>query len=332
MKFSLSDINNYVCGKIIGNKDLLISGVSEIDESLPNTITFLGNPLYKKYLKTSKAAAFFVKNIKDLGNRNGIVVLDPQLAMAITLRLFNPKNKKVSFVDSLANIHKSAKIAKNVIIESGVVIKEGVVIGSGSEIGSNSVIEKGTVLGENCKLYSNVTLYENLIIGDNVKIHSGTVIGSDGFGYIRSKEDIIKIPQVGNVIIKNNVEIGSNCSIDRGSISSTFIGEKTKIDNLVHIAHNVKIGKCCFITAQVGIAGSTKIGDFCSFGGQSGAVPHLKIGDKSLVSARAGVTKSLKGNNTYGGFPIKEIKDFHKREALIGQIETLKNKISNIKK
>ena len=332
MKISLLDINSYVGGKIVGNKDLLISGVSKIDESVPNTITFLGNPLYKKYLKKSKAAAFFVNNIKDLGNRNGILVLDPQLAMAITLRLFHPKNKKESFIDPLSNIHESVKIGKNVTIESGVVIKYGVVIGSGSEIGSNSVIEKGTILGKNCKIYSNVTLYKNLIIGDDVKIHSGTVIGSDGFGFVRSKEDIIKIPQVGDVIIRDSVEIGSNCSIDRGSIGSTFIGEKTKIDNLVHIAHNVKIGKCCFITAQVGIAGSTKIGDYCSFGGQSGVVSHLKIGDKSLVSARAGVTKSLEGNKTYGGFPIKEIKDFHKREALIRQIQTLKNKISNIKK
>ena len=332
MEISILDINNYVCGKIIGNKDLIISGVSEIDESIPNTITFLGNPLYKKYLKTSKAAAFFVKNIKDLGNRNGILVSDPQLAMAITLKLFYPKNKKESFIHPLSNIDESAKVGENVTIESGVVVKDGVVIGAGSEIGPNSIIEKGTILGKNCKLYSNVTLYKNLIIGDDVKIHSGTVIGADGFGFIRSKENIIKIPQVGNVVIKNNVEIGSNCSIDRGSIGSTFIGEKTKIDNLVHIAHNVKIGKCCFITAQVGIAGSTKIGDYCSFGGQSGVVPHLKIGDKSLVSARAGVTKSLKGNTTYGGFPIKKIKDFHKREALIGQIETLKNKIANIKK
>ncbi len=332
MEFSLLDINNHVSGKIVGNKNLLISGVSEINEGFPNTITFLGNSLYRKYLKTSKAAAFFVKDIKDLKGKNGIVVQDPQLAIAITLNLFHPQKKQNPFIDPQSNIHKDVTIGKNVIIESGVKIKANVVIGDGSKVGSNSIIEKNTHIGKNCVLHSNVTLYHNLIIGDNVIIHSGTVIGSDGFGFIRLKEKVIKIPQVGNVIIKDDVEIGSNCSIDRGSIRSTIIGQMTKIDNLVHIAHNVKIGKGCLITAQVGIAGSTEIGDYCSFGGQAGVVPHINIGDKSLITAKSGVTKSLRGDKIYGGFPIKELKDFQKREALIGQIQTLKNKISNLKK
>ena len=332
MELTLLDINHHVKGKIVGNKDLLISGVSEIDDGIPNTITFLSNPLYKKYINKCKAVAFFVENIKDLENKNGIVVLNPQLAMAITLQLFNPKIKKKSFISPSSNIDKNVKIGKNVIIESGVIIKEGVIIGDETEIGSNSVIQSQTKLGNNCKIYSNVTLYNNLIIGNNVIIHSGTVIGSDGFGFVKDKDNIVKIPQIGNVIIKNNVEIGSNCSIDRGTIGCTQIGEMTKIDNLVHIAHNVKIGKGCFITAQVGIAGSTKIGNYCSFGGQSGVVPHVKLGKKSMITARSGVTKSLKGNKVYGGFPIKEIKEFNKREALIGQIELLKNKILKIKK
>ena len=332
MKLSLSDINKYVKGKIIGDKDLLISGVSEINNGISNTISFLGNPLYKKFLSKSKASAFFVKNVEDLDSKNGIVVFDPQLAMAITMKLFYPKIKNKSFISSSSNIHKNVKMGKNTIIKPGVIIEKGVIIGDGTEIGSNSVIQKDTKIGKNCKIFSNVTLYENLIIGDNVIIHSGTVIGSDGYGFVKENKNIVKIPQVGNVIIKDNVEIGSNCSIDRATIGSTFIGEMTKIDNLVHIAHNVKIGKGCFITAQVGIAGSVKIGDYCSFGGQAGIVPHIEIGDKSIVTARTGVTKSIKGHKVYGGFPVRKINEFLKRESLINQIEFLKNKIKKLQK
>ena len=331
MEISLNEINNHVKGIVIGNKNLLLSGVSEINKSEPNTITFLANPLYKKYLKTSKASAFFVKNKKDLHNKNGIVVLNPQLAMALTLELFYPKIKNKSYINSNSNISKKAIIGENVRIGSGVVIEEGVIIGKGTEVDSNSVILKNTKLGNNCKIFPNVTLYNDLILGDNVIIHSGSVIGSDGFGFVKDKKGIIKIPQVGNVVINNDVEIGSNCSIDRATIGNTIIGEMTKIDNLVHIAHNVKIGKECFIAAQVGIAGSTIIENFCSFGGQSGVTSHVKIGEKSLVSAKSGVTKSLKGNEIYGGFPARKIKDFHRREALINQIELLKKNFSKLK-
>jgi UDP-3-O-[3-hydroxymyristoyl] glucosamine N-acyltransferase len=330
LELSLSHINSHVNGEIVGDKNLMISGVSEIDESHSDTITFLANPLYKKYLKFSKAAAFFVKDINHLDNKNGIVVANPQLAIAITLRLFHPKVKKIRNENSFNHIDKSAKIGNNVVIGSGVVIGAGVSIGDETEIGANTIIQDNTAIGSNCILYPNVTLYNNLVLGKNIIIHSGSVIGSDGFGFVKEKQNIIKIPQVGNVIIGDNVEIGSNCSIDRGTIGSTIIGEMTKIDNLVHIAHNVKIGKSCFITAQVGIAGSTKVGDNCSFGGQSGAASHIKIGNNSLISAKAGVTKSLTGNKTYGGFPIKELKEFHKREALIGKIESIKKKISTL--
>ena len=220
-----------------------------------------------------------------------------------------------------------SRLGKDVTIHSGAVIKKGVNIGNYSEVGSNSVIQEYTEVGENCKIFSNVTLYNNIKIMDNVKIHSGTVIGADGFGFVNEKQSIIKIPQTGDVVIESNVEIGSNCSIDRATIGSTLIGESTKIDNLVHIAHNVKIGKNCFITAQVGIAGSTVVDDYCSFGGQSGVTSHIKIGKNSLIAAQSGVTKSLEGNNTYAGYPARKIKEFHNREALIGQIKKIQQKL-----
>ena len=206
-------------------------------------------------------------------------------------------------------------------------LKKAVKIGDRTEIGSNSVIQEDVEVGKNCTIFSNVTLYNKIKIKDHVIIHSGTVIGADGFGFVSKNNNIIKIPQVGTVLIEDNVEIGSNCSIDRATIGSTVIGESTKIDNLVHIAHNVKIGKSCFITAQVGIAGSTVIGNFCSFGGQSGVTSHVKIGKNSLIAAQSGVTKSLEGDNTYAGYPARTIKELHKREALVLQIKKIKQKL-----
>ena len=329
MKFTLEHINKYVKGQLIGNKDLLIEGVSEINNSHPKTITFLGNSLYKKFLKNSNASAFLVSNksFLDETSSHGIVVNNPQLAMAITLKLFYPTKKAQPFISPQSIIEENVTLGKDVTIHSGAVIKKGVNIGNYSEVGSNSVIQENTEIGENCKIFSNVTLYNNIKIMDNVKIHSGTVIGADGFGFINEKQSIIKIPQTGDVVIESNVEIGSNCSIDRATIGSTLIGESTKIDNLVHIAHNVKIGKNCFITAQVGIAGSTVVDDHCSFGGQSGVTSHIKIGKNSLIAAQSGVTKSLEGNNTYAGYPARKIKEFHNREALIGQIKKIQQKL-----
>ena len=169
-------------------------------------------------------------------------------------------------------------------------------------------------------------------IRSNVIIHSGTTIGSDGFGFVTVDGIHEKIPQTGNVVIKNDVEIGSNCSVDRATIGSTVIGEMTKIDNLVHIAHNVKIGKGCLITAGFAVAGSTEIGDFCTFAGQVGVAPHLKIGNNSIVASKAGVTKSLKGERVYAGFPARDIKDHNRRQALINEIDKLKRKVFQISK
>ena len=330
MKITLGEIASAIDGKIVGDARHIIKGVSQIQDASSGTITFLSNPAYKKYLASTNADAIIVEEKSFLKHKMGIVVKNSQFAMAKTLRLFNPILKENPIINSMAYVSNYANIGKDVSIGPGACIEKGVEIGDGCKVGPNSIIGEDTVLGNNCELYANISIYNNTNIGSNVIVHSGTTIGSDGFGFVTINGNHEKIPQTGNVVIEKNVEIGSNCSIDRGTIGSTTIGEMTKIDNLVHIAHNVKIGKSCFITAQVGIAGSTKIGDNCSFGGQSGAVSHIKIGDNSLISAKSGVTKSLAGNKTYGGFPIKEIKEFHKREALIGKIESIKNKISNL--
>ena len=209
MKFTLEYINKHVKGQLVGNRNLLIEGVSEINDSLPGTITFLGIVLYKKFLRNSNASAYLVedKNLLDEKNLNGIVVSNPQLAIAEILKLFYPNKKVKPFISPRSIIEENVTLGRDVIIYSGVVLKKGVNIGDNTEIESNSVIQKDSKIGKNCKIFSNVTIYDNVKIKDNVKIHSGTIIGSDGFGFVTENESIIKIPQIGTVIIEKDVEI-----------------------------------------------------------------------------------------------------------------------------
>ena len=332
MEIKLGEIASVIEGQVVGDADHPINGVSQIQDANSGTITFLSNPAYNKYIDTTDADAIIVEEKSLLKEKMGIVVKNSQYAMAKTLRLFNPVKKEKPFIESNTSISKYASIGKNVSISSGACIKKGARIGDGCKIGSNAFIGKDTSLGNNCELYPNVSIYNNVSIGSRVIIHSGTTIGSDGFGYVTINNIHEKIPQTGDVIIKDDVEIGSNCSIDRATIGSTIVGEMTKIDNLVHIAHNVKIGKGCLITAGFAVAGSTEIGDFCTFAGQVGVAPHLKIGNNSIVASKSGVTRSLKGQNTYAGFPARDIKEHNRRQALINEIGRLREKLLKLSK
>ena len=330
MKLTLREIAAYVDGKVIGKPDINVSGVSEIQNSLPGTITFLGNPKYKQFLTETQAEAIFVSNEDYLNGKNGIVVSNPQLAMARTLKLFFPEKSIEPSIHKSAVIDSTASVGKNIFIDAGVVIKSGASIADNAIIGANVVIGNGAVIGTHCSLKPNVTIYHNVIIGDNCIIHSGTAIGCDGFGYVPEDNIHEKIPQTGNVIIGNDVEIGSNCAIDRATIGVTSIGDMTKIDNLVHIAHNVKVGKGCLITAGFAVAGSTEIGDYCTFAGQAGIAPHVKIGSNSVFAAKSGVTKSLEGGKIYAGFPAREIREHNKREAQLQDITRMSQKLDQL--
>lgn len=330
MKLTLREIAIHVGGKVIGDPEINVSGVSEIQSSSPGTITFLGNPKYKKYIAGTLADAIFISDENHLDGKNGILVSNPQLAMARTLALFFPESEKNSFIHSDTTIDATVSIGKNVSIEPGCVIHPKAVIGNGSRLGSNTVIGPNVILGEKCQTHANVSIYGNSIIGDRVRIHSGTSIGCDGFGFITHDGVHEKIPQTGNVVIGNDVEIGSNCAIDRATIGSTTIGNMTKIDNLVHIAHNVSIGKGCLLTGSFAVAGSATIGDYCTFAGQVGVAPHVEIGAHSTFAAKSGITKSLKGGKVYAGYPAREIREHNKREALFNEISRMRQKLDQL--
>ena len=327
---TLSELADLVKGKIIGDPTMVITGVSEIQHGRESTISFLGNLKYKKYLSTTDASAVIVSEASLLDNKPGIVHHNPQLAIAKILGEFTPKLRYTSGVNKTAYVDSKTKIGKNVTIGAFSVIEAGVIIGDDSNIGSHTIIDQKTSIGKNCKIFSNIHIYHDTNIGDNTIIHSGTVIGSDGFGFVTDQDINHKIPQIGNVIIENDVEIGANCAIDRGTIGDTIIKEQCKLDNHVHLAHNVRLGKGCLLTAAVTIAGSVDVGEFCIFAGHVGVAPHVKIGARSVLAAKTGVSKSLTGSKVYAGMPAREIREQHKREAVYSEVARILKRLKKL--
>ncbi|HIF27541.1 MAG TPA: UDP-3-O-(3-hydroxymyristoyl)glucosamine N-acyltransferase [Candidatus Marinimicrobia bacterium] len=329
---TLSELADLVKGKIVGDPTMVITGVSEIQNGRESTITFLSNLKYKKYLPTTGASAVVVPEESLLDNKPGIVHHNPQLAIAKILGEFTPKLQYTSGVNETAYVDSKAKIGKNVTIGPFSVIEAGVIIGDDSNIGSHTVIDQKTSIGKNCKIFSNIHIYHGTNIGDNAIIHSGTVIGSDGFGFVTDQDINHKIPQNGYVIIGNDVEIGANCAIDRGTIGDTIIEDQCKLDNHVHLAHNVRLGKGCLLTAAVTIAGSVVVGEFCIFAGHVGVAPHVKIGARSVLAAKTGVSKSLTGGKVYAGMPAREIREQHKREAVYLEVVKIQKRLKRLEK
>ena len=330
MKFSLEEIALHVDGTVLGDSSIQISEVAEIQNAKAGSITFLSNQMYSKYLKRTEASAIVVSQEELIQNRNGIVVENPQLAIAKILAMFFPQEVHSQNIHSSSNIDSSVNIGKNVTIQAGAVIEKGVEIGDDVFVGANVFIGQNSKIGSNCKIYQNVVIYNSTIIGDRSIIHGSAVLGCDGFGFVPGEDENFKIPQTGRVVLGEDVEIGSNTVVDRATIGETIIDKMTKIDNLVHIGHNVQVGKACLITAQVGIAGSTKVGDNSQMGGQAGVVPHVEIGPNSIIAAKAGVTKSLIGNQMYGGYPARPIRDQHKRDAVHREVSILKKKVKQL--
>ena len=320
----------FVDGYISGDPNLEITGVSEIQNGKSGTITFLGNQAYKKYMDSTKASAVIVSNEKFLSGKDGVVVKNPQFAMAKILSKFFPNEYNAKGIHPKAIVDSSSNIGNNVTIEAGAVIEAGVTIDDSTFIGANVFIGKNTKIGSECNIYQNVVIYQDIFIGNKVIIHGSAVIGCDGYGFVKNEDKHFKIPQTGTVLIGDDVEIGANSVIDRATIGETIISNMTKIDNLVHIGHNVQIGSGCLITAQVGIAGSAIIGDNCSIGGQAGVVPHVEIGPDSIIAAKSGVTKSLIGGEMYGGYPARPIKEQQKRDAIYSEISIMRKKLDQL--
>ena len=309
----------------------MINGVSTIDSGQSGTITFIASNKYKKFLVTTKASAIISNDKNLIANKNGIIVENPKLAIIKVLDYFSSDEKNPGIHDS-AQINPNAIIGKNVSIGSNTVIGSDVKIRDHVVIGSNNVISKNVIIDSHTTIHSNIHLYTGTQIGVGCIIHSGCVIGADGYGFVTQNDIHTKIPHIGKVIIGNNVEIGANCTIDRGTIGDTIINDSCKFDNGVQIAHNVEVGKGCLLTAHVTIAGSTKIGEFCVFGGQAGAIDNVTIGDRAVFACYTAVTKDLDGGKMYSGAPAREIKDKNRRDAVYIEVRQLKSRLKELEK
>ena len=316
-KILYSDIKNILKKNSVNihsdiDNNEFFDSLGSLDSSLKNHLTFFHNNKYQNFLCNTNAKACFIKDIDSKYlNKSCIplIVTDPYIAYALTSHLIESKIISNGNIDSSSNIYKQTILGKNVQINSNVIIKENCTIGDNTIIFENSVIGPDVQIGDNSIIMNNSTILHTHI-GNECLIQSGTVIGGKGFGFT-SKEKV-EIRHIGKVIISNNVDIGSNTTIDRGTIESTSIDSDVRIDNLVQIAHNVKIGNNTIIASQVGIAGSTKIGNNCSIGGQAGISGHLNIGNNVKIAAKSGVTKNISDNSVVAGFPAQDIMKWKK--------------------
>jgi UDP-3-O-[3-hydroxymyristoyl] glucosamine N-acyltransferase len=328
----LRDIASLLNGEIIGPpqaEDIEITGVSGIKEALKEDITFISSSKYIKDLPGCKASCVVVKEPLSDIEITQLKVSNPYFAFAKLLEIFYAKPHITIGISEDSIISDKAKIAKDVSIFPFSYISDGTSIGTGTVIYPYVFIGENTTIGENCIIYPNVILREGVKVGNRVIIHSGSVIGSDGFGYVFDQGRHYKIPQVGGVIIEDDVEIGSNVSIDRATTGNTTIGSGTKIDNLVQISHNVKIGKNSIIIAQVGIAGSTEIGDFVTLAGQVGVTDHVKIESETIIGAQSGIIGDV-SKGVYSGTPIMPHRDWLKAHAVFAKLPELYKKIKEL--
>jgi UDP-3-O-[3-hydroxymyristoyl] glucosamine N-acyltransferase len=332
MSKTLKEIATLVAGELAGDGNIVITGVAGIEDAVEGDITFLSNPKYLSFLDRTAASAVIVGRDVAAGSKTVIRADNPSLAFTRIVSFILPSAvKHPSGIHASAVVAKGSNIGKNVGIGACAVIDEGVSIGDNTVIYPNCSIGRDSVIGSNTILYSNVSVRENIRIGSNVVIHCGAVIGSDGFGFVTVDGVHHKIPQVGTVIIEDDVEIGANCTIDRARFEKTVIGQGTKIDNLVQIAHNVTTGKNCLIVAQVGISGSTNIGNNVILAGQVGVVGHITIGDNAIVMAKSGISKNVPANSVLYGVPAQPVNEAKKLHAYVNGLPKMHQTIKDLK-
>ncbi|MFA6216490.1 MAG: UDP-3-O-(3-hydroxymyristoyl)glucosamine N-acyltransferase [Candidatus Omnitrophota bacterium] len=333
MKKTLKEIASFLNGEIIGDGNTVITGVAGIEDAAAGDITFIANPKYRAYLDKTEASAVITSKDMTQAVKPIIRVDNPSLAFVKIVSFILPSEEKIpQGIHPTAVVGKDVRLGKQVALGPHVIVEDGVSIGDKTVIWGNSYLGHQSTIGRETIIYPNVSIREKVSIGNNVIIHSGTVVGSDGFGYVTVEGTHYKIPQVGIVIIEDDVEIGSNVSIDRARFDKTVIGRGTKIDNLVHIAHNCIIGKNCLIIAQVGISGSTSIGNNVILAGQVGLVGHIKVGNNSIVMAQSGVSKSLPDGSVVWGTPAKPASIAKRVSASMQQLPRLFDTIRELKK
>ena len=334
MKYTLGELAQHVSATVKGDASCVIESVATLQHAEQHQITFLTNPAYRKQLRTSNAGAVIMSEA-DAENCsiNAVISNNPYAAYARIAALLSPQTRYAPGIDTNAYIENGANISPTASIAAGVVIEEGAVIGDAVRIGGGCVIQRNVSIGKGTSLTANVTVAYDCIIGENNIIHPGVVIGADGFGQAMDKGEWIKVPQLGSVVIGNDVEIGANTTIDRGAIEDTVIEDKVKLDNQIQVAHNVKIGTHTAIAGCTAIAGSTKIGKHCRIAGMVGIVGHLEIADNVTVTAKSLVTSSIKNAGMYSsGTPLEPSQQWRKNTVRIKHLDNMAKRLNKLEK
>ncbi len=341
MEFTAKQIAELINGRVEGNENATVNTFAKIEEGKQGAISFLSNPKYTHYLYDTQSTIVLVNDdvvLEKPVQATLIRVKDAYTCVAKLLQLYQGMQPKRTGIDPLAFVSPKATVGDDCYVGAFAYVGDGATIGRGTQIFPHAVIEEGAKVGEECILYPNVSIYHHCVVGNRVILHSGAVIGADGFGFAPGANGYDKIPQIGNVVIEDDVEVGANACIDRSTMGSTIVHKGAKIDNLVQIAHNVEVGENTVMSAQVGIAGSTKVGSWCMFGGQAGLAGHITVGDHTNVGAQCGVNSSVKGHESLIGSPAQEPKSFFKSAViykklpdLYRQLEALKKEVEQLK-
>jgi UDP-3-O-[3-hydroxymyristoyl] glucosamine N-acyltransferase len=328
-----AEISAAVSGALTGNGDAAVDGIAPLDRATARDLSFLANAKYAPLFERSLAGVVLVT--KELASAPGtcaarVVVASPHDALLSLIQRFYRPPVRTSGVHPTAIIAPGVRLQPDVTVEAYAVIREGAEIGDRAWIGSHSVVGDGVKLGADVRLFPHVTLYPGTTLGDRVTVHSGARIGSDGFGYVFRGGVHEKIPHAGRCLIGNDVEIGANSTVDRGSIDDTVVGDGTKIDNLVQIGHNVRIGRLCLLVAQVGVAGSSRVEDGAVLGGQVGLAGHLTVGAGARLAAQAGVISDVPAGETWSGYPARPHREALKASAALFKLSAMMKRLERL--
>ena len=332
MTLTTAEIAKKLAGEVIGDASAVLTGFAHADAAKPGDLTFAETEEFLTSAENSAATAIIAGKNASSTKKTIIRVANPRIAFAKALAIFFPEPEfaagihPTAVVASSAQIHPTAHVGPHCVVGEHVELGVGVVLQAGNAIGADSV------LGSATHLFPNVTIYPRTQIGQRVRIHAGAVIGADGFGYVLDAGVHLKVPQVGKVIIGDDVEIGANSTVDRGALGATVIGKGTKIDNLVQIGHNVQIGENCILIAQAGIAGSSKLGNYVIIAGQAGVAGHLNIGHQAIVGGQAGVMNDIPDKGNWLGSPAQPDKDFKRQVIALRLLPDLLKKVSSWEK